>query len=227
MIKISAVMPAYNEEKYLAKTIESLKELEEVKEIIVVNDGSTDFTRGIALDCGAKLIDLKENLGKGGAVQEGLKHAGFEVIALVDADLGYSGREIKKLIKLFYAEKPDMVIAGFKEETAGGGFGLARKTASLLIKIMTGHTIRSPLSGQRIIKKEFLERMGELPGGFGLEFGLTLNALRKGFSIKEVDTDMTHRLHGKNFKGFMHRGRQLIAIAKTFINILRREKRVT
>ncbi len=227
MNKISAVIPAYNEEKYLGKTIEALKEIGEIKEIIVVNDGSTDGTKRIALDHGAKLIDLNENRGKGGAVQEGIKHAGLEVIALVDADLGSSAGEIKKLVESFYYEKTDMVIAGFRGEAAGGGFGLARRMAALIIKTMTGHSIRYPLSGQRVIKKEVLEGMGEFPGGFGLEFGLTLSALNNGYSIEEVDTDMSHRLHGKDVKGFIHRGRQLLAITSTFFDMLKREKRVS
>ncbi|RQD77000.1 MAG: glycosyltransferase family 2 protein, partial [Candidatus Syntrophonatronum acetioxidans] len=100
---------------------------------------------------------------------------------------------------------------------AGGGFGLVKKFSLILIKIITGRVINSPLSGQRALKKEILLKGVKKARGFGLEFGLTLQALLDGWKVKEVPASMSHRPYGKNLAGFLHRGRQLRDILKTFI----------
>lgn len=217
MEKVSVIIPAYNEEDTIGATLESLKNLQEIKEIIVVNDGSSDLTGEIARQYEVKVIDLPQNEGKGKAVQEGIAEAALDIIALIDADLGSTAREIEKLIGPIASNEADMIIARFKGASAGGGFGIMRKIASLIIKLITGEEITSPLSGQRVFKKEILGRTGKLAGGFGLEFALTVDTLNRGFRIKEVETNMTHRIYGKNLRGFIHRGKQFIDILQAVI----------
>ncbi|PKM83163.1 MAG: glycosyl transferase, partial [Firmicutes bacterium HGW-Firmicutes-13] len=172
MDKISIIIPAYNEEKLIGETLESLKDLTEIKEIIVVNDGSSDRTGEIARQYKVKVVDLPQNKGKGEAVQEGISQATSEIIALIDADLGNTAREVKKLITPVITNEADMTIARFKGRAAGGGFGIIRKLSSFLIKLATNQDISSPLSGQRVLKKEIVDNIGRLAGGFGLEFAL-------------------------------------------------------
>lgn len=87
-MKVSIVIPAFNEERYIGNTLESLKDLDindwEV-EILVINGGSTDKTRDTARNLGARVIDVPHK-GIGFARQEGIKHAKGDIVAFTDAD---------------------------------------------------------------------------------------------------------------------------------------------
>lgn len=87
-MKVSIVIPAYNEEKYIGRTLESVKKLETKDwdtEILVINGGSTDETEDVAKRYGAKVVD-EPHKGIGFARQEGIKHATGDIIAFTDAD---------------------------------------------------------------------------------------------------------------------------------------------
>jgi glycosyltransferase involved in cell wall biosynthesis len=109
---ISCLIPAYNEEERIKDVIDAVKNSNLVDEIIIISDGSTDQTSEIAKKCKVtKVIELKNNLGKGGAIIEGLKYAKGEIILLVDADLrGLNKENLEKLIKPVLEDKADMTI---------------------------------------------------------------------------------------------------------------------
>ena len=79
---------------------------------------------------------------------------------------------------------------------------------------MTGVELDATLSGQRIFKREVLEKFDEIPFGYGVEVGMTIDILKYGFKIKEVLVNMTHNETGRNLKGFIHRGKQYYHIKK-------------
>lgn len=81
---------------------------------------------------------------------------------------------------------------------------------------MTGVELDATLSGQRIFKREVLEKFDEIPFGYGVEVGMTIDILKYGFKIKEVLVNMTHNETGRNLKGFIHRGKQYYHIKKGF-----------
>lgn len=85
MVKVSIIMPAYNSEKFIRKALESIPKRDDI-EIIVVNDGSIDKTKEIALEFNIKLIDRSENLGIGYSRREALKIAKGEYIMFFDSD---------------------------------------------------------------------------------------------------------------------------------------------
>jgi len=109
---ISCIIPAYNEEKRIKDVIMAIKSSDLIDEIIVVSDSSKDRTYEIAKLCNAdKVINLEKNLGKGGAVMEGLKYAKGEIILLVDADLrGLNKENLKKLIEPVLENKADITL---------------------------------------------------------------------------------------------------------------------
>jgi glycosyltransferase involved in cell wall biosynthesis len=109
---ISCLIPAYNEEERIKDVIYAVKNSNLVDEIIIISDGSTDQTSEIAKKCKVtKVIELKNNLGKGGAIIKGLKYAKGEIILLVDADLrGLNKENLEKLIKPVLENKADMTI---------------------------------------------------------------------------------------------------------------------
>lgn len=225
-MSVSAIVPAYNEEDKIEKTLRSLRLIPEIKEIIVVDDGSEDRTFEVAQNNGVVVLQMEKNMGKSRAVYQGLLHSSHDLIALVDADLEESAVEMRKLIFPVMTDQADMTVAHFKERVSGGGFGLVKKIASYFLTKVTGHAVESPLSGQRVLRRCLLEDAGPFIRGFGLEFGLTAIGLQRGLRVMEIDTEMFHRLHGKSLKGFIHRGKQLIDIIKVLFIILTRKKEV-
>jgi hypothetical protein len=86
---------------------------------------------------------------------------------------------------------------------------------------MTGKELEATLSGQRIFKREVLEKFDEIPFGYGVEVGMTIDILNYGYRVVEVLVNMTHNETGRNLKGFIHRGKQFYHIKR----VLRTKKK--
>ena len=96
---ISALIPAFNEEKTIGNVISVLKRCKEISEIIVINDGSQDNTSVVAKSYNVNVVDSKYNLGKGGAICKGLKVSKGDIILILDADLiGLQQKHIYSLL---------------------------------------------------------------------------------------------------------------------------------
>jgi glycosyltransferase involved in cell wall biosynthesis len=217
--KAVVFVPAFNEEKKIKETVVSLKRAG--FHVVVVDDGSKDRTSSEAIRAGAEVIKLGKNRGKGRALKEaifGYNLQGFNFVAFADADLGKSAEEMKELLKVVEKGEADLAIAQFPPPRKKGGFGLVKNLARFIIS-RKGFIPKSPLSGQRVLKKEFLERL-RFDDGFGFEVGMTLDVLSFGGRIREVPVNMVHRETERSIKGFSHRGRQFIHILKA---VLRRK----
>ena len=206
----------------IADTIQAVSRIPEVSEIVVVDDGSTDNTASVAaaLQVGP-VLTLERNLGKGGALNRALSQATGEILLLLDADLGKSASEAVNLLEPVLNGEADMTIAVFKPadsdgklSTRSGGFGMVMRIARLGVRLLGGKWVESPLAGQRALKREIVERRGFAPR-FGVEVGLTIDALRGGYRVMEVPVRMVHRPSGRSLKGFMHRGRQMADVLLT------------
>ncbi len=106
------------------------------------------------------------------------------------------------------ASGADLTVAAFTEPR-GGGFGIAKRTARVLIHARTGFRPREPLSGQRALTQRARERCFPLAAGFGCEVGMTVDALEAGLTVHEVELALSHRTTGRDPAGFAHRARQL------------------
>jgi len=215
--QISIIIPAYNEEDYIAKTITAILKWSIESEIIIVNDGSIDNTRDVIETFASlpkiKVINSKENHGKGHALSLGLMAAKGSIILFLDADLGESAVNAEKLLKPIMDNNADMSIAVFPKSNSKAGLGLVKGIAKKGIFYLTGYNTSAPLSGQRAFKREVLDQV-ELVGGFGIEVGLTIDVLRKGYRIEEIELPLIHRESGRDLKGFIHRGREFNAVFK-------------
>lgn len=220
---VSVLIPAYNEVDLISQTVAAALEIPGVTEVIVVDDASTDGTAEAATSAGAhRVIRLHPNAGKGGALNRAWPEARGAILLLLDADLGGSASEGHVLLEPLLCGEADMSIAVFgrsREASDGsgvqglaarsGGFGLVVKTARRGIRWLTGRDITAPLSGQRALRREIVERCGGFPERFGVEVGLTVDVLRMGYRIAEVPVHMVHRASGRDMRGFLHRGRQM------------------
>jgi glycosyltransferase involved in cell wall biosynthesis len=204
---VVAIVPAYNRADTVGPTVAAVCRLA-VDEVVVVDDGSTDDTADVAGGAGARVVRLPANVGKGGAVAAGLAATpDADVYLLVDADLGASAGATAELLAPVLGGEADMVIAVPPGAGRRGGFGVVRRLAASGIARTTGWRPRAPLSGQRAVRAELLRRL-ELAPRFGLETALTIDALRAGARVSEVDLDLDHRHTGRGVSGVVHRGRQ-------------------
>ncbi|MFW5976430.1 MAG: glycosyltransferase family 2 protein [Bacillota bacterium] len=211
--KVSIIIPAYNEEKIIGETLKHLK-FNWIKEIIVINDGSSDHTYNIIKNYPVKIINFEKNRGKGKAVKEGLNQATGNLISFLDADLGESVIEVEKLVKPVIEGKADITVAVLPIK--GGGLGLVRNLARSGLKYLTGATLQAPLSGQRVFHSKVLKDLLPLADGFGLEVGMDIDLIRNNYKIIEIECQFTHNVTGKDWKGFVHRANQFRDILKTF-----------
>lgn len=211
---ISVIIPAHNEAETIQAAVRAAFSIPGVAEVVVVDDGSRDATASLAAEAGAtRVISHPHNMGKGAAMNTGWRAASNDVLLFLDADLGGTAVEGRKLAAPVLAGDADVTIARFRKGARGGGLGLALRLARWGVKMLTGHTVEFPLSGQRCMGRCVVEAIGGFSARFGVETAMTIDILRLGFRVLEVDTCMTHRITGRDAAGFAHRGRQLLDIA--------------
>lgn len=212
---VSVIIPAYNEEAYLPATLSALDRNRFWDEVIIVNDGSIDKTSTVSLPNNVFMVSHSKNRGKGYAIETGLKKSSGDIIMFLDADLGASAILGDHLLTPVIERTADMTIAKFPPAGKGGGFGIVKQIATHGIKYFTGKIISEPLSGQRSMRRSLLEVVHNYHYGYGFEVALTLDVLRAGHSICEVDIPFEHRQMGRNWRGFYHRGNESVQILKT------------
>ena len=208
-MKVSAIIPAYNEAERLGATLMALQSLEQVDEYIVVDDGSVDGTGYIAFEHGARVIRLNHRHGKGYALRAGASVASGDVLLLLDADLGHSAMYAEALLAPILDNRSDLSIAVLPQVQHKGGFGIVKYTARAGIRALTGREVQEPLSGQRALKKELWQLLSKDPSAWGQEVYLTIEALKRGLRVMEVPVAFSHRLTGRGAKDWAHRGAQL------------------
>lgn len=179
-MKISAIIPAYNEENTIKNVIETVKKCEKVDEIIVVNDGSIDRTSQISRKCGVKVVNLPENVGKGGAMKIGVKKCKGDIVLFLDADLvGLKNSHIEALLLPVMNEQAGMTVGVFSSGRFATDFA---------------HKIASFLSGQRAMKKEIFTEIDAFTStGYGIEAALTRYVKKQKINVQNVELeDLTH-----------------------------------
>jgi glycosyltransferase involved in cell wall biosynthesis len=203
---ISALIPAFNEEKTIGNVISVLKRCKEISEIIVINDGSQDNTSVVAKSYNVNVVDSKYNLGKGGAICKGLKVSKGDIILILDADLiGLQQKHIYSLLNPIVYENIDMTT---------GIFANGRITTDLAQKVAPF------LSGQRAIKKYILEQIDNLEiTRYGFEVALTRYCDKNDLSEKEVSLDnLSHVMKEEKmglYKGVKARMKMYVDIVKS------------
>lgn len=221
--RIVALVSAFNQAGLIGKTIEALRKIHSIDQIVVVDDGSKDNTPVEAREAGAEVISLLRNVGKGGALNRALQDLDYDVLLLIDGDLGEAASEAEKLLRPVLDSQADMTIADFPKPSRKGGFGLVKGLARWGIRRWTGLKAREPLSGQRALRLEVMKRVGKLDGGFGVEVGLTIDAALAGFRVAEIPTTMSHAETGRDLPGFLHRGKQFLAVVGVLVRRIRKK----
>jgi hypothetical protein len=209
---VVAIVPAKDRADSVADTVDAVAAVPGVSRVLVVDDGSTDGTADAALAHGAEVLRLARNRGKGGAVLAGVEASpDADVYLLIDADVGSYASEATALLEPVLQDRADLVIGVLPSPGSRGGFGNVRRLARDGIERACGYQAVAPLSGQRAVRAEYLRGL-ESAGRFGLEVAMTIDAVRAGARVEEVDVAMEHRHTGRSVSGFRHRGAQGVDI---------------
>jgi glycosyltransferase involved in cell wall biosynthesis len=210
--QLAVVIAAYNEGDRIAATVEALDSAFPGAKIFVADDGSSDDTAARALQAGAELVSSGKLIGKGGAATLGARAALLtepELVLLCDGDLAGSAAALGVLLEAVERGEGDLAVARFARKV-GGGFGFAVGFARWAINNLVGLEFAAPISGQRAIRAGTLAQVLPFAPRFGMEIGMTVDAVRAGFSVVEVEVDLEHRATGRSWRGFTHRFRQLL-----------------
>ena len=209
------IVAARNEADRIADTLSALAEALPGAELIVADDASDDDTGEIALAAGAQVVTRRRPHGKGANVSAAVASVIDRVdgpdpptVLLCDGDLGDSARELRSLVGAVDAGECDLAIAAFRQRV-GGGFGLALGYAAETIERLCGYRATAPISGQRALNAAAMRASYPFADGYGMEIGMTVDVVRAGLEVKEIELDLAHRATGRTLGGFLHRARQL------------------
>ncbi len=207
-MKLSILVPVYNEENTIEEVLERV--YKEVipgieKEIIVINDGSTDSTSSKLrkLKAGIKVINQHKNKGKGAAVVAGIKAASGEYIIIQDADLEYHPKFIKSLTNKIL-KKEAVVVYGTRLKRMPNLKGeertmqfllhyLGNRFLSLFTSFLYGQWITDMETGYKLFPKTAFSKVRLNARGFELEPEITAKLLKYGFKISEIPIQVNPR----------------------------------
>lgn len=191
-MKLSVIMPVYNEKATLLEIIDRVERVPVEKEIIIVDDGSTDGSSEILrnLDPRRALVIFQEkNRGKGAAVRAGLERATGDILIIQDADLEYDPQDIPRLLKPIIDGKADVVYGSrFTGEHKNMFFWhwVGNRLLTLITNILFDTTLSDMETCYKMFKRKVLDGITLKSNGFEFEVEITAKILKKGYRIYEV-----------------------------------------
>jgi polyisoprenyl-phosphate glycosyltransferase len=185
MARIAAIIPAFNEERTIGDVVGAVKQCPLVDDVIVVSDGSRDATVLAARRHGARVVELHENLGKGGAIAAGLGCTDAQIILLLDGDLvGLTRLHVEDLLGPVLAGTAEVCIGQIKRD---------------LIQMLFPN-----FSGQRALQRRVLEGIPDLENtGFGIEAVLNRHVKTSGLSACQVPLRALTHIPKQEKHGFL------------------------
>ena len=201
--KISVVIPCYNEAQTVAKVVKDFKKQLPQARIIVIDNNSSDDTKQNALAAGAEVFFEKKQ-GKGFAVQKAFNEFKEDVMVLVDGDDTYFATDAKRLLVPVINEEADMTVGNRIHSANSEAFAknhyLGNQFLTKSLNLLFGTKLSDMQSGLRVMNKKFVSSTALLVGGFSIEPELTIQAIEKGFIIKEFPISLQPRKEGSRSK---------------------------
>ncbi len=192
-MKLSVVIPVYNEINTLEKILAKVKKVNVSKEIILVDDGSKDGSRELLKvlqkkDKSLRIVFHEVNQGKGAALRTGFQHATSDFVIVQDADLEYDPRDYSKLLSEL--KNPNTVVYGsrfmgsYKDMTTMHYWG--NRLLTFLTNLLFGVALTDMETCYKLIPADLIKKINIKSNRFNFEPEITAKILRLGYKIKEV-----------------------------------------
>ncbi|NIA22616.1 MAG: glycosyltransferase [Proteobacteria bacterium] len=183
------LLPAYNEERFIGKVIDKIRK-SGFRNILVVDDGSSDKTYDIAMEEKVKVLKHRLNMGKGAALKTGINYAyntGFDYVAILDADDQHNPSDLNKLIEKMASGNYDIII-GKRINYRKMPFirEITNKVTSLIISLLCKNRVMDSQSGFRLFKTKLVPFINLKTNRFEAESEMLIQAGRNGFHIGET-----------------------------------------
>jgi glycosyltransferase involved in cell wall biosynthesis len=211
-MKVSVVMPAYNECQYIEEVVEKVLGTNIPQELIIVDDNSTDGTKDLitklagrrSSGCQIKVFLHERNLGKGAALQTGFKHVTGDVVIIQDADLEYDPNDYPILLSTIRDGRADVV---FGSRFLGGPHrvlyfwhSLANKFITLLSNMLNDINLSDMETGYKAFRASILKEITFTSERFGFEPEFTAKVAKKRYRLYEVPVSYSGRTYGQGKK---------------------------
>jgi len=213
-MKISVVIPVYNEAQAIGETVRSILECVPDAEVLVVDDGSTDESARVAREAGAYVWSHPYNIGNGAAVKTGIRLASGHKVVLMDGDGQHDPKDIPRLLEA--AETYDMVVGARDMGSHANHFRFtANQVYNLIARYATQFPVKDLTSGFRVISREtVIPYLYLLPNSFSYPTTLTLAYLRSGRTLLYLPIQAKKRQGRSKIKLFRDGTRFLLILVK-------------
>jgi glycosyltransferase involved in cell wall biosynthesis len=207
-VKLSVVIPVYNEKPTIRVLYETVKAVAIDKEIILVDDGSTDGTREVLAtlaDAMTKVVMHERNMGKGAALRTGFSHASGDIVIIQDADLEYDPGQYPKLIEPILAGKADVVygsrfVTGDYRRVMFFWHMVGNKFLTLLSNMLTNLNLTDMETCYKVFRREVLAKILIEENRFGFEPEITAKIAKLNVRLFEVGISYSGRTYKEGKK---------------------------
>jgi glycosyltransferase involved in cell wall biosynthesis len=189
IMKLSVLIPAYNEEATLEEVIRRVSEIDLDKEIVVVDDCSTDRTPEILSSLeedGLVVVSHEDNRGKGAAIRTALATAKGDLVVIQDADLEYDPQDFHKLIAPFLEGKAQVVYGVRSLDEQKQLMRLGNRFLTKVANLLYGSNLEDMETCYKLIAREVMESLDLRSDGFDIEAEITAKILKRGYRIHQV-----------------------------------------
>ena len=194
MKKITILIPVFNELNTLCKILEKVESIDFYgleKEIILIDDYSTDGTRELYKDLNYKVLYHDKNMGKGAALRTGFKEATGDIVTIQDADLEYNPNDLLPLVKAVLDNEADVVYGSrFLNIDKSKNFMLTHylgnKMLTVITNILYGAKLTDMETCYKVFKAEYVKNLDIKSNRFDFEPEITAKILKRGAKLKEI-----------------------------------------
>lgn len=200
--RIAVILPGYNEEAAIARTVKDFRAALPMAKIYVYDNNSSDATAAVARAAGA-IVRFEPRQGKGNVVRRMFADVDADIYVMADADATYEAAAAPAMIAKLFSENLDMVVGRRRDQVQeayrpGHRFGNAVLTSCLAI--LFGRHFTDILSGYRVFSRRFVKSFPSQSGGFEIETEISIHALQLRMPVGEVDTRYDSRPDGSHSK---------------------------